>query len=189
MKVPDASNKEGDHDPRFHNPLEGGRGSKGYIKKFITQTLVKHKYLEINKGVEIRDDHINENGNEEDGRFQVMWGIRAINEYSIIDLLDGFTYMIMEDGNPSWKKGEFHDAMVSFLEKQNEIKSVIERDDVTTVLDAWEDRDLLFRVPVKENDDRRNKKKKKKSKKNKKNDTIESEEDTEVEDIDEDIED
>jgi len=188
LKVPDESNKDGDHDPRFHNPTEGGRGSKGYLKKFITQNLVKHKYLEINKGAEIRDDHINENGNEEDGRCQVMWGIRAINEYSIMDILDGFTYMIMEDGNPAWKKNEVFDSCVrSFLEKQNEIKGVIERDDVTTVLDNWGDREL-FRVPMITDPNRRKeKKKKKKSKKSKKNDTVieSEEEDTEIEDIEE----
>jgi len=105
LVTPNDTDREGGNDIRFHaNRLHtAAKDNKGYIKKLVTQTFVKHRYLKFNTCENTRDAMLYDEDSEE-GKIQVMWDIRAIHEFKIEDLLDGFSFMIVQEPFPSWRR-------------------------------------------------------------------------------------
>jgi len=134
LQVPsDKPKDEGGHDIRFNN---GQVGTKGEIKKFITQYLVRHRYIQIHKCNEVRDSMLYENESSEHGKQQVMWDVRAIHEYPIDELLEAFSYFIQQDGNPQWKKDKpFTEAVKTFKKACSKIREMHLSEDIVTVMD------------------------------------------------------
>ena len=119
MNVPTDLDKDGGHDIRFH----GGENDKGYLKKFVTRYLTNHQYLEFYKSDHVRDGHIYD-GDCEDGRLMVTWGVKAIAEFDVEDILMSVSGFVCEDACPGWMQDQgFMGALRSFQGACERVKS------------------------------------------------------------------
>jgi len=119
LNVPTELEKDGGHDIRFH----GGENDKGYLKRFVTRYLTNHQYISFYKSDHIRDGHIYD-GDSEDGKVMVSWGVKAIGEFDVEDILMSVSGFVCEDAYPAWMQDEdFMAALRSFQDACETVKS------------------------------------------------------------------
>jgi len=137
LNVPSDTDKDGGYDIRFNSgkiSIAGNIKEKGYIKNLITIIMKKHRYIKLNACENIRDSMLYE-GDNENGKIQVMWDVKAVAEYDIIELLKSFTVMLCKEPISEWENDKaFNSGIMAFKERCDLIKKYPENDDVFTIL-------------------------------------------------------